>query len=99
MKPTHNGKTVYLDYASEELSPLDYRDVDGRCRLCQQVAITGRHNCTALREIAAKKRLDREKMEEAARQTCSHPRPFDVVSHEEMRCRKCGEILFIPDTE
>ena len=47
--PVVNGRVVDLNYAHEELNPLDYRAPDGSCRECGQAHITARHNCDSLR--------------------------------------------------
>ena len=96
--PVIDGREVKLEFANEELNPLDYRAPDGSCTECGQPKITFRHNCDALRLIAARRRIEREAENETKRKNCTHPSSaVRMLSHEEAECTLCGEIWFVPD--
>jgi len=60
----------YCSYAGNYLMPLDYADENGNCRLCNQPAITARHNCTPLRDIATEIMLIKRGRAEKLQQNC-----------------------------
>ena len=96
--PVIDGRVVRIQDANDEIDPLAYRAPDGSCTECGQVKITWRHNCDALRLIAARRRIQREHDEETRQATCHHPaNAVRMLCHEEAECTLCGAIWFVSD--
>ena len=101
---SETGVTQAFDW----LNPLDYKTEAGDCRLCGQKAITGRHNCDALRRIAAP--IRHAKRDEQA--ACKHVHTYFGKTagdreadryiggiNETLFCRDCGANLGVTARE